>query len=208
MKLKYFSLLFSAVGIIILYILSLFSQPAYIGLNEIPNYDGKQISTEGIVTNYYRTKHGSQIITIEENNATATVFVEGAIDVEFGDRIKATGQVQKYKNDWEIIAEDLRSVKIIKKWQNISFPLWQLAERPPKYAGLNVNVTGFIETLTESSFYLVDVDEKHTLTVFFKNIDVNIKPGHKVNILGRFDFDKTNFKYFLESYEINLIKGE
>ena len=208
MRLKHFSLLFSAVGILILYVISLFSQPAYIELNEISKYDGKQITTEGIVKKYYTTKHGSQMITIEENNSTATLFLEGEIDVEFGDRIKATGQVQKYKNTWELMIEDQRSVKILNKWQNISFPLWQLTENPSKYMGLNVNVTGFLETLTESSFFLVDIHEKHSLTVFFDNLEIKVKPGQEINVLGRFDFDKNNFKYFLVAQDIIIVNEE
>ena len=201
MKLKHFSLIFSILGILILYLLSLLSQPAVIGLHEISEYEGKQITTEGIVTSHYTTKYGSQMITIEENNSSAIIFIEGKIDVEYGDRIQATGQVQKYKNNWEIMADDERSVKIITKWHNISFPLWQLTENPAKYMGLNVNVTGYIETLTESSFYLVDIDEKHSLTVFYKRLEnAKIQSGQKVSVLGTFDFDEKNFKYVLEVY--------
>ena len=202
MKLKHFSLIFSILGILVLYLLSLLSQPAIIGLHEISEYEGKQITTEGIVTNHYTTKYGSQIITIEENNSSAIVFIEGKIDVEYGDKIQATGQVQKYKNSWEIMADDERSVKIITKWHNISFPLWQLAENPAKYRGLNVNTTGYIETLTDSCFYLVDIDEKHSLTVFYNSLENNsLYPGQKVSVAGKFSFDEKNFKYILEVYD-------
>lgn len=201
MKLKHFALIFSSVGIFILYLLSLFSQPINVNLNEISEYEGKEITTEGLVTAYYTTRYGSQLITIEENNGSATVFIEGEIDVEYGDRIRATGEVQKYKNSWEIIANDERDVKIIQKWHNISFPLWQLAENPAKYRNLNVNVTGYVETLTKTSFCLVDLKEKHSLTVFYNSLEKHEQyTGKKVSVAGKFYFDEKNFEYVLEIY--------
>ena len=95
MKLKHFSLMFSFIGLLVLYLISILSQPSIINLNEIAEFEGKRITTEGVVTNYYSTKFGSQIITIEENKSSAVVFMEGKIEVEFGDKIKVTGEVQK-----------------------------------------------------------------------------------------------------------------
>ena len=91
MKLKYFSLLFSIAGILILYFLSKLSQPPLIEIHEMPDYEGKQVIIEGVVTNYQVTKHGSQIITIKDDNDTTTIFVEGETNIEYGDRIQATG---------------------------------------------------------------------------------------------------------------------
>jgi len=199
MKLKHFSLIFAFLGILFLYLLSLLSQPIVIDLHEISKFEGKEITTKGFVSDYSVNKYGSQIITIKENNSQVVVFIEGKIDVEYGDKIQATGQVQKYKNSWEIMVNDIRRVKIIEKWQNISFPLWQLAENPDRYLGLNVNVTGYVETLEDSFFYLVDLDEKHFLTVFFNPFDnVDLYAGKKVCIFGKFYFDEKNLKYVLD----------
>ena len=73
MKLKYFSLAFSISGILVLYLLSRLSHPAIIDIYELPNYEGKQVTIEGIVTEYYLTRYGSQVISIEEQNASAKV---------------------------------------------------------------------------------------------------------------------------------------
>jgi len=202
MKLKYFSLAFSVAGILILYFLSKLAQPTIIDINEISNYEGKQVTLEGIVTDHRFTKYGSQIITIKDNNATATVFVEGKTDLEYGDKIQVTGEVQKYKDDWEIIVNDNRFVKILEKWQNISCPLWQLAENPNRYLGLNVNVTGYVESISNSYFYIVDIERKHSLIVFYmlpKN--VSIYPGQNISASGKFSFDEENFRYMLEICE-------
>ena len=213
MKLKYFALLFSIVGILILYFLSRLSQAPLIEIQEMPDYEGKQVIIEGLVTDYQITKHGSQIITIKDDNDTTTFFVEGELDVEYGDKIQATGEVQKYKDEWELVINDDRFVKILKKWQNISFPLWQLAKKPGKYLGLNVNVTGYIESISNAYFYLVDLEKNYSIIVFYKKSkNITIFPGQKVSVSGKFSFDEENFRYQLQIWEdkhsINLLKQE
>ena len=111
----------------LLYFLSRLSQPPLVDIHELPDYEGKKVIVVGTVTSYQTTKQGSQIIKIKENNASATIFVGGAIELEFGDKLQATGEVQKYRDTWEIIIDDIRLVEILEKWNNISFPLWQLA---------------------------------------------------------------------------------
>ncbi len=202
MKLKYFSLLFTVIGILVLYFLSELSQPPAIEIHELPDFEGKQVTVDGIVKDHHTTKYGSQIITIENNNATATVFVETASDVEYGDKIQVTGEVQKYKDDWEIVVNDNKFIKILKKWHNISFPLWQLADNPTRYLDLNVNVTGHVEAISNAYFYLVDVEKKHSLIVFYKlSKNITIFPGQKISASGKFSFDKENFRYQLGLYE-------
>lgn len=203
MQLKYFSLIFSIAGIILLYFLSTLTQPVLIEIHEIPEYEGKQVIVEGTVMEHHVTSYGSQIITIANDNATTTVFVEGKTDVEHGDKIQVTGKVQKYKGDWEIVVSNVRFVDIIQKWQNITFPLWQLAENPTKYVGLNVNVTGRIDTVYDAYFYLVDPEEKHSIIVFYNPSEYNTSfyPGQKVHVAARFAFDEEDFRYKLEASE-------
>jgi len=199
MKLKYFSLAFSIFGILVLYFLSRLSQPAVIDIYELPNYEGKQVTIEGIVTEHYLTRYGSQVISIEEQNASAKVFVEKRTDVEYGDKIQVTGEVQKYGEEWSMVVDDDRFVKILKKWDNISFPLWQLAENPSRYLDLNVNVTGYVEFVSNSNFYLVDIEKKYSLIIFYTlSKNITIYPGQKICALGRFSFDEENFRYKLD----------
>ena len=202
MKLKHFSLLFSIGGVLLLYFLSELTTPPLIEIHEMPNYEGKQVTIEGLVIDHRLTKHGGQIITVGGENATATIFVEGNADLEYGDKIQATGEVQKYKDTWELVINDNRFVIILEKWQNLSMPLWQLAENPTKYLGLNVNVTGFIESVSNAYFYLVDIEQKHSLIVFYNLFEnLTIYPGQKVSVSGKFTFDEEQFRYQLELCE-------
>lgn len=202
MKLKYASIIFSIVGILVLYSISKLSQPPLIAIEEMPNYEGKQVTVEGIVTDYYSTKYGSQVITIGENNASTKAFVEGKISVEFGDKIRITGEIQRYKEEWTLVVDDVLLVKILEKWDNISFPLWQLAENPTRYLNLNVNVTGHIEHISNSNFHLVDLEKKHSLLVVYSySKNISIYPGQLVSASGKLTFDEENFRYQLEMYD-------
>jgi uncharacterized protein YdeI (BOF family) len=198
MKLKYFSVLFAVMGISALYAMSLFSKPAVVDLIKLPEYEGKQITTQGIVKNYYSTKYGTQLITIEEDNASAIVFSEVETSVEYGDKIRVTGEVQKYNDCWEIIVNDKHDLIIIQKWENISMPLWQIVQNPMRYEGLNVNVSGYIDSLYNDYFYLTDEEGKHTLLVFYNSYNSKMfHPGQKVNVAGLFNFDKEKLRYEL-----------
>ena len=161
MELKYFVIIMSIVLILFLYALSTLSQPVLIELNQINEYEGKQVIVIGRVIEHYTTAYGNQIITIKgEGNEEKiiTIFVEDEVAIEYGDIIQATGKVQKYKDEWEIIVNNRKYITILQKWTLNHFPLWQLASDPDHYIGMNVNVTGFVERMYDSFFYLVDLD--------------------------------------------------
>lgn len=110
MELKHFAIILSVACILFLYFLSTLSQPIMIDLHEIPEYEGKQVIVEGVVTEHRTTTYGGQIIEIEnldsKNSSKTIVFVEGETPVEYGDRIQVTGTVQRYKGEWEIVVNN------------------------------------------------------------------------------------------------------
>jgi len=198
MQLKYLSIIFSVAGIALLYFLSTLSQPVSIDLKDIQNYEGKQVIVEGIVTESYTTTLGSQIITIENNNFSTTVFLQGETDIEYGDKIQATGEVQIYNGEWEVVVNNKRFVSILQKWQNITIPLKQLAETPNIYNGLNVNVTGYADAIYDTYFYFTDIDKKHPIVVICNPLKYNFTTNQELSIAGKFVFDSDNFRYILE----------
>ena len=115
MKLKYFSLIFSISGILILYLISKLSQPVLINISEMHDYEGKSVTIKGLVKEHHLTKYGSQIITIIDNSATTEIFVEGKMDIEYGDTIQVTGEVQKYQDKLELIVNNNQQIKILQK---------------------------------------------------------------------------------------------
>ena len=211
-KIKYFCILFSVLGILLLYFLSLLSQPTMIELANISSYEGKMVIVQGITKEYYTTTYGNQIIIIEEDNFTTTVFLEEQINIEYGDLIQVTGLVQKYEGSWEIVVDDARFVHIVKKWNIISMPLWQIAENPNRYSGLNVNVSGYIDTIYDDYFYLTDLEGDYSIIVYYTTQDNFIlSSGQKVSVAARFTYSLGDFRYKLEISEkghgIFLVNG-
>jgi DNA/RNA endonuclease YhcR with UshA esterase domain len=196
MKLKHLAVIFAVTGTLLLYFASTLTQPAIIILENISEYDGKQVTATGIVAEYYTTQYGSQLITIQDDNGSAIVFLEEAVNVEYGDKLQATGKVQKYKEEWEIIVENIKDVKILEKWKNASFPVWQLAQNPTKYLGLNVNVSGRVDAVFDTYLHLKDNENNNTLLVFY-NTNPFLYRGRQVFASGNFLFDEQNLRYYL-----------
>lgn len=185
-----------------LYFLSTLSQPTIVELYQIPNYEGKQVIVEGIVIEHRLTTYGGQIIEIKDfikaNSTELIVFVEGETPVEYGDTIQATGTVQKYKGEWELVVDNERFIKILQKWNNITFPLWQIAANPDKYVGLNVNVYGVVERDYTSYFYLVDSEDEYTVAVYYDSSRFyNFTEGDEVKVGARFVYDTPTLRYVL-----------
>jgi DNA/RNA endonuclease YhcR with UshA esterase domain len=196
MRLKHFAVMFALTGTLLLYFISTLAQPTIIKLDQIPKFEGKNVIATGIVAEYYTTQYGSQLITIREYNTSVTVFLEGEVDLEYGDKIQAIGQVQKYEETWEIIVENIKDIKILEKWKNVSFPVWQLAQRPTKYLGLNVNVSGWVDAVYDKYFHLKDAENNNTLLVFY-NTNPFLYSGKSVFVSGKFLFDEQNLRYIL-----------
>ena len=198
MKLKYLSLLFSVTGIVILYYLSLLAQPPLIGLQELSHYDGKQVIVNGIVKQEYHTSSGSHIITIQDANASATVFLEEPATVQYGDCIQVRGTVEQYNEAWEIMVDSAQALSILDHWQNISIPLWQLADHPTTYEGTHVTVHGYIDTIHDSYLYLTDKEGNHSLLVTFPTQHYNASlAGSYVSVAARFLYDDKDMRYIL-----------
>jgi DNA/RNA endonuclease YhcR with UshA esterase domain len=204
MKIKYLSLVLSIIGILLLYYLSTVSQPTSIQLNDIEKYEGKEVITTGIVTDYYTTSYENQIITIQSNNTSATLFCETPAQLQQGDHIEATGTVQQYQGTWEIIVDRPESIRIIRSWTNITIPLSTLATYPERYIGRNLNVSGYIDTRYDTYFYITDNESKYQLIVTYtSSFNISIIPGKPCNIHAYFTYDPSHTCYMLRLQSAN-----
>ena len=204
MNLKRLSILFAITGTLFLYFLSTLSKPVIIELQDIPEYENKKIVTKGFVKEYFSTKYGSQLITIQNATFSAIVYVEGSTNVEYGDKVSVTGKVQKYLDDWEIILDDKRNLEILEKWNGTSHPLWEIAQNPGFYLDLNLNISGFVDAVYDSFFYLRDLETNYTIPVYFNRyLGSEIYPGKEVVVYARFKFDEKQLRYILEFFDEN-----
>lgn len=207
MKFKYLVIFLSILSLIILYGVSRISQPEQVMLSELSEYNGQQVIVQGIVTTYRSTTFGAQLITIRDRDnefASAVLYIENAVSVEFGDTIQAIGQVQRYKDQWEVMVSNPQLVTIIQKWVNISFPLWQLAEHPTRYLDTNINVTGIITKKQPSTFVLSDPTETCSLEVTCNPSDNSLfSNGDSVAVAGRFFYDPHTLRFIIQFSETN-----
>ena len=205
MKFKYLIILIAIASLVALYFLSLVSQPVLISLSALSTYNGQQVIVQGVVTEYRITTYGSQIITIRDmENSTNSVmlYIEGEVSVEYGDRVQAIGEVQQYKEQWEVCVNNPQFVTILQKWNNQSFPLWQLAENPGKYLGTNVNVTGTVTQKHETSFSLTDSEGKYSIDVSYdSSCPHQFSKDDPVAVAGRFLYETKTFQYVLKATE-------
>lgn len=204
MKFKYIVIVMSLASILVLYFLSGFSQPVAVPLSTVPSHEGKQVIVSGMVTDYRTTTSGTQLITIrsiDDNNSLLTLYIEGEISVEYGDVVQATGVVQQYNNDWEVVVDNVRFVTILRYWNDTSFPLWQLAQNPSKYLDTNVNVTGVVGSLSDSIFSLHDPEGTYTLQVYWSRSSSTLSKGDLVAVNARFLYDAATLQYIMKITE-------
>lgn len=210
MNIKYFSLAFSTTGVIILYLLSLISQPPLIQTQNISQYEGRQVILEGIVVDYSATQHGSQIIkikenlTTEENKKPIILFLSGNKTVHYGDKLSATGTVQRYNDDWELLVDNPNEIEVIEEWGKRAFPLWQVAQNPERYCNINVNVTGKAQSVYSTYFYLSDTQKDCEVVVRTKpRLVNNISSADRVSVAGKFCYDDNTLQYYINVAENN-----
>jgi cytochrome c-type biogenesis protein CcmE len=205
MKFKYLIILIAIASLVVLYFLSMVSQPVLISISTLPTYNGQQVIVQGVVTEYRITTYGSQIITIRDiENSTNSVmlYIEGEVSVEYGDTIQAIGEVQQYQEQWEVSVNNPQFVTILQKWNNQKFPLWQLAENPGKYLETNVNVTGIVTQKHESSFSLTDAEGKYSIDVSYdSSCPYQFSKDDSVAVAGRFIYETKTFQYVLKATE-------
>ena len=155
---------------------------------------------EGVVVSFFETKYGCQLITIKKDNLTAKLFLEETVNVECGDLVKATGEVQKYDGEWEVIVESKKFLEVIQRWEQKYVPLWRLSSDPRGYEGLNINTTGWIDDVFGKSFYLTDKDRNFSIPVINLVSNLSFHSGEKAIVSGEFIYDKENFRYIIKCY--------
>jgi len=212
MEMKHISVLFSAIGIVLLFFLSLLAKPVYVDLSEINKYDGKEIITEGIVIDKYETKYRNTILslvkTLSDNNVVTTFVEEQIKNIEYGDRIRLQGEVRKYKGDFEIYVSEAKQIEIIEKWNNRTIPLRILAETPWRYQGINLKIVCKIEKIYHSYLVLKDVKENQKIILFcdLDKINETLQEGDIVYANAKIKYNSADFNYFLEATNNNSIQ--
>jgi hypothetical protein len=195
---KYAYLAGSIACIFFLYFLGAISHPDEIHLSELEKYEGKSVVVKGMVV-YREIKGRSELIKIRDGNYSADVFNYGFTSISYGDIIEVKGRVQRYHGKMEIVAD---SIKLVEKWDVKSIPLWELSENFERYLGTNVNVTGYVDGVYSSYFYLVDASREYRIKVVYAgNFSGEIKNHEHVYVKSMLEYDKNRMSMYLEMKE-------
>lgn len=179
-------------GIIFLYGISLFSHPVKVELNAIWEHEGEEIIAEGMVENRM-----GNVLEISDGKARACVYFEDNDDIHYGDVIRVRGTVGDYSNSLAIYATD---VAVIKRWDRDCISVSYLAENYDAYAGLNVNVTGYVYSLSRDYFYLTDEYSEYRMKVY-ANDTSSLQLYENIYVKALFSYNPKNACFSLNICE-------
>jgi len=202
MHIKYISLLTSTGGILLLYTLSLYAQTPIITIDEVAEYEGVTVTTNGTVIEFHDTSYGNQLITIQYHNTTLILFNEEPIQTQKGDILQATGTIQQYNDDWELIVDKPEHLIILQTWTNNTLTLGDIATNPLYYLNQNVNITAYVDLIYDDYFHLIDTQQTYHCIAkkpYIQNF--TLYPGQQVYLHAYFTYDEQHTRYLFEFTE-------
>lgn len=202
---------FSVVGIIFLYWISTLVAPVKVGIEEIPNYEGKYVDVEGVVSDVRIVSGGSCVLTLRRNGSSVDVFVRGGegLDIGYGSEVSVVGVVRLYEGEHEILTSADR-VELLNSSEVVFVP--QLAALPQKYVGERVRVVGTVSRLYTNVFYL-EGGGAELRVMANASVTETLDEGEKIVADGVFEYDEQSFRFelrllALSCEQIELWKGE
>lgn len=204
-------IIFSLLGIGILYSISLFVTPPFVPLDEVALHESTFIRTRGVVTEFRVTESGNALMKIEGNQTELLLFVESQeenqelLNLCYGDEIEADGRVQVYRGEYELVVSESGIKKVTQQDSGISF-VSQIAVQPEEYKGRKVHVAGYVEDVYTNVFYLSDETGNYRMRVKLTATNISLselQEGDKIIAEGVLSYDIENMRY-----ELNLIGFE
>ena len=201
-------IIFSLLGVCILYGISLFVTPPFVPLDEVALHENEIIRTEGVITEFSVTEYSNVLMKLEGNQTELMLFVESPNDrkellnLSYGDEIEVEGRVQLYRGEYELVVSG-NAIKKMTPGSNISF-VSQIAAHPEEYKGKKIRVAGYVEDIYTHVFYLRDEPGNHRMRVKATISSISeLQEGDKIIAEGVFSYDAEDMRY-----ELNLISFE
>ncbi|MEA2074719.1 MAG: hypothetical protein U9O85_03160 [Euryarchaeota archaeon] len=201
-------IIFSLLGVCVLYGISLFVTPPFVPLDEAALHENEIIRTEGVITEFSVTEYGNVLMKLEGNQTELLLFVESMNDrrellnLSYGDEIEVEGRVQLYRGEYELVVSG-NAIRKVTPGSNISF-VSQIAAHPEEYKGKKIRVAGYVEDIYTRVFYFRDETGNHRMRAKATTSSISeLQEGDKIIAEGVFSYDAQNMKY-----ELNLISFE
>jgi DNA/RNA endonuclease YhcR with UshA esterase domain len=201
-------IIFSLVGVSVLYTLSVFVNPPLVPLDEVSSHEGAVIRTRGVITAFSLTESGNVGMKIEGNGTELLIFVNSKVDgskellnLSYGDELEVEGSVEVYQGEYELIVSG-NGIKKLTSGSTISF-VAQIAVDPEAYKGRKIQVAGYVEDVYQRVFYLRDETGTYHLRVKLVDTDMPIsglQEGAQIIAEGVLAYDAKTMRY-----ELNLV---
>ncbi|MHC1579718.1 MAG: hypothetical protein ACXQTZ_03585 [Candidatus Alkanophagales archaeon] len=187
---------FSVAGIAFLYWISTLVAPVKVEIGEIPNYEGKYVEVEGVVSDVRVVGGGACVLTLRRNGSSVEVFVRRGVelDVGYGDEVRVVGAVRLYEGEHEIFTSADR-VELLNK-SRVAVFVSQVAAEPQEYVGGRVCVVGRVTRLYTNVFY-VESGGCELRVVADAGVTGTLGVGDEVVVDGVFEYDARNLRYEL-----------
>ncbi len=223
-KVEHFAILFLVFGILVLYLLSLGSNPEFVeDYSKLEDYEGKTVITKGIVIDHDTTARAETILTLLEPDdleSTLKIFIEDSTqEFTIGDIVQAKGSVLRINDEFlELAVVNEKDIKLTGHWHNYRLSIPELAHRlaqtPSEFKYLPVSITGYLKyeprvpittlRLTEhpnEGMYTVKVEVPSP-----EQISAELHKGDLVSMNVTLDYNENNFEYKLISKNLTLLK--
>jgi len=131
-----------AISLIALYGYTASIPPADINIANCKHHLGEYVRITGIVK---RTTHNLMFFYLVDDDFKYEVNVYDVykIPVNPGAKISVAGILQKYKNSYELVVQNRKDIKILRKSYTTTIPL--ILNNPEKFVGMQVDISGVIK---------------------------------------------------------------
>jgi hypothetical protein len=225
LKIEHFAIIFLTLGIIVLYLLSIGSDPIFVeNYSELDKYEGKIVITKGIVIDHDTTSRGETVLTLlepQDLESTLKIFIESCSrDFTVGDVVQVKGSILRINDNFlELIVINEKDIKVTGHWYNYRLSIPELAHRleqnPMEFKYLPVEVTGYIKYEPRMPLTSLRLTEHPTDGIYsvkveissFEQPEAELHKGDLVSIKVSMEYNENNFEYKLISKNLTLLES-
>jgi hypothetical protein len=205
--------LFSVLGIALLSAISIVVEVPTVPLDELMRYEGTMVRTRGTLTDLSCTTTGNVLLKLAANHTELVVFLqppgttETLWNLSYGDELEVDGQVQLYRGAYELISTQT-AIRRVKQGPYPLLFVAQVATQPERYEGEKLRITGYLDDLYSTLFYIRDESGTYRLRVKLLTAEpalAGLQEGDRVIAEGRFSYDALNMRYELQLLRLELL---